>query len=147
LSTFKDLKSLEKFLNKEIQRSLETDVANKVVKVAKDHVQKDVYDEYPNPKEYQRTGKLKDNFEVNKVPDGIEIENTRADGDRDIVEIVEYGHANSEQGYEYPAYYPNGYNFIQPRPFIENTKKQIAEENIHVDELKRSLKSKGFDII
>lgn len=145
MATVNNLNDLIKYLNKEIQKSLETDVAKKVVKVAEDHVQTDVYDVY-KPKVYERTGKLKESFEVKPVPNGIEIENTRTDRGRYIPEIIEYGHEKSEQGYEHPAYYPNGDNFTQPRPFIENTEKQILEENIHVNELKKSLKSKGIDI-
>jgi hypothetical protein len=146
MATANNLKELERILNKQIQQSLKTDVASKVVKVAQDHVQKDVYDVYPDPVEYQRTGQLKDSFKVNSVQNGIEIENTRSENGRDIPEIIEYGHDKSKQGYEYPAYYRGGSNFIQPRPFIENTRKQIENENIHVEELKKSLKSKGFDV-
>jgi hypothetical protein len=145
MATFNNLNELERYLNKQIQDSLNTDVAKKIVKVAEDHVQKDVYDVY-SPKVYHRTGKLKESFEVTPIANGIEIENTRKDGERYIPEIIEYGHDASTQGYEHPAYYPSGDNFTQPRPFIENTRKQIADENIHVEELKKSLKSKGLDV-
>lgn len=146
MPVFKNISDLEKFINKEIQDSLNRDVSKEVVKVAQEHVQKDVYNVYPNPKEYSRTGELKDSFEVRNIKDGIEIENTRRDGNRYIPEVIEYGHEKSEQGYEHPAYYPNGDNFIQPRPFIENTRKQINKDNIHVNELKKSLKNKGLDV-
>ncbi len=142
---FKNLKDLEKYTNKMIQDSLKTDVSKKLVKVAEDRVQRDVYDVY-TPKEYTRSGELKKSFEVKEVPNGIEIENTRKDGNRDIAEIIEYGHDKSSQGYEYPAYYPGGQNFIQERPFIENTRQQILNENIHADELKKSLRKKGLDV-
>lgn len=142
----KNLNELFKLMNKQIQQSIETDVAKKIVKVAEDHVQSDVYDVYKNPKEYQRTEQLKKSFEVKPIQNGIEIENTRTENGRDIPEIIEYGHDKSSQGYEHPAYYRDGGNFIQPRPFIENTRKQIISESIHVNELKKSLKSKGLDI-
>lgn len=140
-----NLDGLINYLNNEIQKALETDVGNKIVEVAQEHVQTDVYDVYA-PKVYSRTGQLKKDFKVTSIPNGIEIENTRSDRNRYIPEVIEYGHDKSEQGYEFPAYYPNGDNFIQPRPFIENTEKQVLEENIHVSELKKSLKLKGLDI-
>ncbi|WP_142385269.1 hypothetical protein [Bacillus sp. UMB0728] len=139
------MKELEKFLNQTIQDSLKTDVSKKIVKVAEDRVQKDVYNVY-TPKEYTRSGELKKSFEVKEIPNGIEIENTRKDGNREIDEIIEYGHDKSAQGYEYPAYYPGGDNFTQPRPFIENTRQQILNENIHADELRKSLNKKGLDV-
>lgn len=136
---------MEKFLNKQIQQSLQKDVAPKVVKLAEEHVQTDVYDVY-SPKEYDRTGKLKKSFEVTPISDGIEIENTQEDEGRYIPEIIEYGHDKSSQGYQYATYYPNGDNYLQPRPFIENTRQEILDKNIHIDELKKSLKSKGIDV-
>lgn len=142
---FNSIADLEAYINKQIQESLQTDVAQKVIDIAQDHVQTDVYDVYA-PKEYTRTGQLKQDFVATPIPNGIEIENTRSDGERYIPEIIEYGHDKSEQGYEYPAYYPTGDNFIQPRPFIENTVKELETGNIHVTELKKSLQNKGFNI-
>lgn len=143
--TLKNPKDLAKYVNQMIQDSLVTDVSKKLVKVAENRTQKDVYDVY-TPKEYSRSGELKESFEVKEIPNGIEIENTRKDGNREIDEIIEYGHDKSTQGYEYPAYYPGGENFMQPRPFIANTRQQILQENIHADELKKSLRKKGLDV-
>jgi hypothetical protein len=145
LTVLKGIKDLGKFVNKEIKKSLKDDVGKKLVKVAQEHVQTDVYNEY-DPKVYNRTGELKDSFVVNDISEGIEIENTRRDGDRYIPEIIEYGHDESKQGYTFAYHYPGGDNYIQPRPFIENTRQQILNEKIHVNELKKSLKSKGLDI-
>ncbi|MED3912733.1 hypothetical protein P4597_26975 [Peribacillus simplex] len=145
MTVLKGIKDLEKYANKEIRKSLKEDVSKKLVKVAQEHVQKDVYDEY-TPKVYNRTGELMDSFVVNDLANGIEIENTRRDGERYIPEIIEYGHDESEQGYTFAYHYPGGDNYIQPRPFIENTRQQIMDESIHVNELKKSLKSKGLDI-
>lgn len=145
MATAKNMKELAALINKQIKQSLKDDVGKKVVEVAKEHVQTDVYNVY-SPKEYERTGKLKESFVVNETSDGIEIENTRKDGNRDIVEIIEHGHDESAQGYEYPVYYPDGDNYIQERPFIENTRQQIKKENIHVNELKKSLNKNGFKV-
>lgn len=145
MATFKNLKQLEKHLNKQIQDSLNTDVARKVIKTIQDHVESDVYDVY-EAKQYERSGQLKESFQVEDYDGGIDVVATRKDGDRYIPEIIEYGHAKSEQGYEYPAYYRDGDNFIQPRPFMENARQEIKNENIHVNELKKSLKKKGLDV-
>ena len=127
------MKELEKYINLQIQDSLEKDVSKKIIDIAERHVQTDVYNVYKNPKEYVRTGELKESFESTSIEDGIEIENTRTDGNREIAEIIEYGHDDSKQGYEYPAYYPQGENFIQARPFIQNTKDEISRDNVHVE--------------
>jgi hypothetical protein len=144
--SFNSMKDLEKYINQQIKDSLEKDVSEKVIDIAKRHVETDVYNVYKNPKEYERTGKLKESFESTSIENGIEIENTRRDGNREIAEIIEHGHDDSKQGYEYPAYYPQGENFIQARPFIQNTKDEIVRDKVHVDELKKSMKSKGIDI-
>jgi hypothetical protein len=142
---FTTLKQLELYLKKEIENSLRQDVAPKVIEVAKERVQKDVYDVY-SPKVYERSGQLKESFKKNDIPDGVEIENTRKDGSRYIPEVIEYGHDKSSQGYEYPVYYPSGDNYLQPRPFMANTENEILEKNIHTEELKKSLRTKGMDI-
>lgn len=144
--TFNNMKELEKYINQQIQESLKTDVAESVIDVAQRHVQTDVYNVYSSPKEYVRTGELKESFEASSIENGIEIENTRKDGNRDIAEIIEYGHDDSKQGYEHPAYYPDGQNFIQARPFMANTKDEILRDDLHTKELKKSLKKKGLDV-
>jgi hypothetical protein len=142
---FKNLTELNKYLKKEIENSLRQDVAPKVIEVGKEHVQSDVYDVY-QPKEYERTGKLKESFKQKNIPNGVEIENKRKDKGRYIPEIIEEGHDNSTQGYEHPAYYRDGDNFTQPRPFIKNTVLEVENRNLHTEELKKSLRNKGMDV-
>ena len=148
MATAKNLKELEALIMKQVQESLINDVSKKVIQVAQQHVVEDVYDVYePVPPEYggyKRTGKLATSFVTNETESGIEIENNRYENGRNITEIIEYGHEDSAYGYEYPAYYPGGQNFIQPRPFIENTRDEIRARNLHVEELKRSLNKKGI---
>jgi hypothetical protein len=142
---FKNLNELNKYLKREIENSLRQDVAPKVIEVGKEHVQSDVYDVYA-PKEYERTGKLKESFKQKNIPNGVEIENKRKDKGRYIPEIIEEGHDNSTQGYEYAIHYPNGDNYIQARPFIKNTANDVENRNLHTDELKKSLQNKGIDV-
>lgn len=144
MPTFNNLNDLFRHLEQQAKKSLQEDVSKKVIEVAKEHVQSDVYDIYPDPATYQRTGELKDSFESTPTPTGIEITNTRHDGDRYIPEIIEYGHDASSQGYQFPAYYPNGANFIQSRPFMENTVEELKKTNEHVEVFKKSMSRKGI---
>jgi hypothetical protein len=143
---FNNLNDLLKYAAQQAAKSIQEDVAQMVIEVAKEHVQSDVYDVYPDPVEYQRTGELKDSFVATPTPDGVEIVNTRHDGERYIPEIIEYGHDKSSQGYEFPAYYPSGPNFIQRRPFMENTVEELKKTNEHVRVFKESMKKKGIDV-
>ncbi|MFB5759106.1 hypothetical protein [Paenibacillus medicaginis] len=149
---FTNLNSLLKHIQKEAEKSIQSDVSKKVIKKAQDHVDEDVYAVYPDPKEYERSGKLRNSFVVTSVKDGVEITNNRIDVDpstgeiREIAEIIEYGHDDSEQGYLYPAYYPGSENFVQPRPFMKNTADELNQTGEHVITLKKSLQRKGMDV-
>lgn len=139
---FKDMKSWNAYLQKQVQAALENEVAEAVKDVIQDHVQKDVYDAY-NPKIHIRDehdGGLIDrrNIESRPIKDGIEVENvTRHDG-KYIPTVIETG-----QGYTYSGY---GYGYEEPRPFIANTREQIKKEQIHTKTLKKALEQKGFKV-
>ena len=103
MPSFKNMKQLEAYINKQAKETL-YERKQTFVDVAKDHVESDVYDKYEpdlsNPNSYRRTGKLKESFKTNPIKNGIEITNTRSENGRDIAEIVEKGHYES-QGYEH----------------------------------------------
>ncbi|MBD1379220.1 hypothetical protein IC621_03155 [Bacillus sp. IB182487] len=111
-----------------------------VIETGKRHVQEDVYDVYSpdpnNPNSYDRTGKLKESWEVENTPDGIAVYNSREDDGRNVAEIVESG-----QGYQYDFEY-NG----KPRPFSENTRKELRGSNKLRESLKQDLKSLGIKV-
>lgn len=102
------------------------------------HVQSDVYDVY-EPKVYERTGDLKKDIEIREVADGVAIIPTRTDEEtgRYIPDVIESG-----KGYMYNY----GYGYEKPRPFVENTRKELRDTGAHVEKLKLGLKARGLDV-
>lgn len=141
MPTYKSLKQMERNINKHIRATL-YEKRNAFVDIAKEKVQSEVYDKY-EPEEYMRTGKLAKSFKTKQITHGIEIDNTRTENGRDIAEVVEKGHYNSE-GYEYVT---RGAPYLLPRPFMQNAKQEIKDRKLHVTELQKGLKDKGIDTI
>lgn len=138
---FDDLASMFKFLEQQAQSVLKQEIAKTVVKKMQKHIQEDVYDVY-DPVMYERKGYnggliADDNIEITVVDDNtISVENIRFDGDREVAEIVESG-----MGYIFD--FP--YNGV-PRPFTENTRKELQETNILEIEMKKGLTRRGLDV-
>lgn len=147
------MNSLEKALNrikKDVKKTIENEVSNKIKETMKERIQEDVYDKY-EPTQYVRRredGGLLDDDNIKSktisIKDNISLEitnETLSDSHlKRLDKVIEYG-----VGYEWEdseIYKMQPY----PRPFINNTKEQIDNENIHIDTLKKSLKSKGYDI-
>lgn len=138
---FKSIEAALKFIEQQAQSVLKQEIAQKAVKTMQKHVQTDVYDKY-EPKMYDRKGYQgglidEDNIEVSMIDDNtVSIENIRFDGDREVAEIVETG-----QGYTYSFEYSG-----VPRPFTENTRKELQETNILENEMKKGLTRRGLDV-
>jgi hypothetical protein len=145
---FTSIEEFVEFFNSQLQSSLEKDVAPEIIKVAQDHVQKDVYDAYDSesthPDKYIRTGQLKNDFITIPIMDGIKIINTRSEDGRDIVDIIETG-----VGYKYTGsmFGKEPYDYEKPRLFIENTDNELETSKIAEVELIKSLERKGFKMI
>lgn len=142
MPTFKDLKSLNVYLQKQVQEVMEKEVSETVKDVMQEHIQKDVYDKY-EPKRYQRlehNGGLidRDNIESRPIRNGIEVENVTYHDGKYIPLVIETG-----EGYTYEGY---GYAYEKPRPFIAETKKDLNKNKQHVQTLKKGLKKKGFKV-
>ena len=135
ISLEQQLTNIEK--KRKIQNALENEVANTVIEEGRNQVQKTVYDVYPNPKKYDRTGLLKESWSIEPRTNGITIKNTRTDDktNKYIPPVIETG-----IGYEYTGY---GYSYEKPRPFIQNTKKQIKQDGTHIKALKKGLQQRG----
>lgn len=135
---FNDLDSLLEFAQKEIKDSMETDVSQDMVEVVQEHVDTDVYEAY-TPKDYIRTGMLKNNVRADMIDDNtLQITDPYIDEGRNVTEIVETG-----QGYDW------GYNLderIGERPFLDNAAYDISEHDLDKESLTKSLKRKGFDV-
>lgn len=136
---FSNLKDLERYVNRMATEAMSkgSNVKNTVIEEGKKQVQETVYDVY-KPKIYERTGQLKENWNWQDTPDGIEIINTRTDEEsgKYIVDTVEYGR-NYDYGFEYSD---------KPRPFVENTAKSLKKDNRLTNALKKDMKSIGLDV-
>ena len=131
----------------EIMTGQMTETAKDYIAIA---VETEVYDKYPNPIIYERKkgkGGLSDKNNMDstyeKATHTLEVFDTRKDGRRDVVKIVETG-----VGYEFkpgPGSESNG-AYLKPRPFHS-----VAEENLERDNaletiLEIGLSIKGFDV-
>lgn len=147
MTSFKNLKDLERFLQKQINNALQNEVKNEVEETMRNHIQKDVYEAYTPystdgvTPHYERTYELLRSIESNLIDDGVlSVENTRHEGDRYIVEVIEYG-KNYQWGYT-----RNLDEEIGARPFVENTREELRQTNKHVEALKKGLKRQGIDV-
>lgn len=139
MPSFKNLKELERYINEQAKKALQNGkhVKNTVIETGKKHVDKDVYSVH-TPKIYERSGLLKESWDVKNTDDGIAVFNTRTDGKKYIPETIEYG-----INYDYSGY---GYAYEQPRPFIAETHKELKDSNILKEAMKKDLKDVGFDV-
>lgn len=156
IASFNNLEDLFKALPSIIAESME-DVAPKIKEVESKHVQSDVFDKY-DPYVYQRreNGGLDD---VTNMPHKVyanrdiiklEIENTTRGSDDTsfyIAGLVEYGHQNGYGEYDYD-YNRDGtqYLFLQPRPFMSNTVRELSTTKKHIQWMKESLRARGINV-
>ena len=139
MPNFKNLKELERYINEQAKKALQNGkyVKNTVIETGKKHVDKDVYSVY-TPKIYERSGLLKESWDVENTDDGIAVFNTRTDGEKYIPQVIESG-----IGYDYTGY---GYAYEEPRPFIAETRRELKDSNILKEAMKKDLKDAGFDV-
>lgn len=136
--TFKNLDSLFKYIEKQVQDTMENEVVDAVKDNMAEAVQTSVYDAY-SPMYYKRrmqNGGLidKNNMEVTEIPNGIAVRDVAPldNGRRDfsLDEIIVNGLGN--QPFE--------------RDFYAETKEKLSENNDHVEALKQGLKKRGFKV-
>ena len=139
MPSFKNLKELEKYINEQAKKALQNGrhVKNTVIETGKKHVDKDVYSVY-TPKIYERTGLLRESWDVENTDDGIAVFNTRTDDGKYIPQVVESG-----IGYDYTGY---NYAYEKPRPFIAETRRELKNSNTLKEAMKKDLRDAGFDI-
>lgn len=139
MPAFNNFDDLIKKVKDEAMKVLQKEVAEKVVEKAIEHAQHDVYDVYtPVAHGYRRKYTLikKSNYKKLVTEDSIIIKSVSTHDEKDITEVVETG-----KNYDYRFKY-----YDVPRPFIENTKKEIEEKDLHIKAMKDGLKKKGFDV-
>jgi len=144
---FKDLKQLEKFINSQMKDVLETTVFEEVKSTMQSHIQSDVYEKYTpystdgSTPHYERTYELMNSIEKKMESDNVlVVENTRHEGNRDIVGVIEYG-----TGYQW-GYKRNLDKEIGARPFVENTIEDLSDGVKLNNAMKKGLKAKGISV-
>lgn len=139
MPVIRNINELKKYINEQAKKALQNGkhVKNTVIETGKKHVDKDVYSVY-TPKIYERTGLLKESWDVKNTDDGIAVFNTRTDGEKYIPQVIESG-----IGYDYTGY---GYAYEKPRPFIAETHKELKDSNTLKEAMKKDLKDAGFDV-
>lgn len=140
MATFDDLKSLERYINQQAKQAMlkGNGVKNAVSEEGQKQVDEKVYSY--KPKQYERTGQLRDSWKTEETSEGIAVFNTRKDEEsgKDIVDTIEYG-----RNYDYSGY---GYDYEKPRPFIAETRKNLEGSSKLTNGLRQDLKSVGFDV-
>lgn len=149
MPTFKNLKDLEKHLQKKIDTVLMNEVADVTTKTMIERIDKDVYDAYTpynlsgTDHHYKRTYELKNEGNIIRflMKNGVlAIENIRQENGRDIVEVIEYG-----RGYNW-GYRRNLDDEIGARPFIHNTRQELLKTGKHIDAMRKGLMKLGLDV-
>ncbi|TCJ01087.1 hypothetical protein [Cytobacillus praedii] len=144
--SFSSLKELERYLNKQIQNTLQNEVFAEVKDTMQKKIDKDVYEAYTPystdgvTPHYQRTGKLRESIEKSLNGNTLIVENTRSENGRDIVEVIESG-----KGYTW-GYSRNLNEEIGSRPFVESTKNELRNSNKLEQAMKKGLKKQGLSI-
>lgn len=156
---FKSLKDLEKYLQQQVNKSLERDVTPVVKKIMIEQIEDTVYSAY-SPSEYKRRGQdegLADPENIGGVMVGntlevinatqtnpdIYINHERYDSQNEgdyLTPIIEYG-----QGYDFARENGNA-GYERPRPFISNTREKLKSTGAHVTALKKGLKKRGINV-
>lgn len=162
MATFKDLKSLFKHIEKDIQSGMK-DVGKEAKKVAQRHVDTDVYAQY-TPKKYERSYQLRDSidaFEANGKQGEYAVIIQHDTGEITSSRLPTYNHYSKTPGNYDPDvsdFYMEwvhdgasgnafGYGaWMLPRPYMKNAFKEIDMSKVHIKTLKDSLKSKGYEI-
>lgn len=145
---FKDMKSLNAYLQKQIAETLKKEVAEVVKDEMVEQVDKVVYSQYTpynldgGDHHYHRTYQLKnkDNMESTMPNDStLEVENVR-EGAETVV---------TGKGYEWgknSGYVRDLDKEIGARDFIQATRDEMSRKKSHIQALKEGLKKKGFKV-
>lgn len=136
--TFKNLNSLCRHIEKQIQDTMVNEVADTVKDNMTEAVHTSVYDAY-SPQYYNRrmnNGGLSDthNMEVTEIQNGISVHNAapldNGRNDYNLDEIIVYGLGN--QPFE--------------RDFYAETAERLQENQEHMEALKQGLKKRGIEV-
>lgn len=155
--TCKTWAEVEAYLTEKINSSLQKEMSEMVKDKIEEHVQTDVYDTYPNPVMYERR-----NFQNGSLGDIIQMDSKLiSDG---VLEVTDNADFNHSFAYTYGGYgdidisksltynIEKGYGsedmpWNEARPFIENTREEIQNSNLHSETMKKALRARGLDVV
>ena len=159
MASFKNINALIKHISLKVEESLGDEVANMVKDKQQEHINDDVYMQYnvvdgqrKEPYKYERRyfeGGLidRDNI-VAEVKDGtLTVTNVTEgkDGLDNLAGLIEFGDKNGFGEYDWKYNKDNTQDqYLQPRPFIDNTRQEIAEKSLHKKALIEGLKKRGI---
>lgn len=153
--SFTSLKALEAEIQKQVNSVLQKEMAEMVKEKISDHVKSDVYDVYPNPIMYERRNFHNGSLGDEERMDSYLIE----DGVLEVVDNADFNHpfAYNHNGYggvdldkslAFNIEYGYGnFPWSKARPFIENTREEIKNNNLHIKTMKSALKTKGLEVL
>lgn len=155
MATFKSLKDLNVYLEKQITQTMQKEVAEAVKDEMVEQIDKVVYDAYEpynltgGDHHYHRTYKLKDkdNMKATMIDDNtLAVENVRKDEHtgRDVTPVI-------VDGGPYTWGKASGYTRdldaeIGARDFIQGTREGLSRKKSHVKALKDALKKQGIKV-
>ena len=151
-NTYDDIDKLLKDMRSDIEDTLSKEVFEEVRDIEMEHVYRDVLSTY-SPKIYERrsTGGIDDirNI-VGYVKDmHLEVDNVTRFNDGYGTYNHGYGLAgviNEGEGGMSHLYYDFTGNFIQPRPFLDNTQEEIDKTDRVDRVLEKGMKRRGYDV-
>lgn len=154
MPTFKNMKDLQKHLEKAVSDVLRNEVNDTVRKTMQKNIDEVVYESYM-PVKYERRdigGGLIADENIQGTVEGLTltVENiTPFNQDppsqntgTGLVGLTEYGDGWGGYNYDHPR---PGRPYMNPRPFIQRTREELSETSKLVDSMKTGLKKHGID--
>lgn len=149
---YSDLDVFLKDLKSDIKDTLSKEVFDEVRDIELEHVQRDVFDSY-RPKIYNRrsSGGIDDPRNiVGQVDDmTLYVDNVTPynpgygtyNSGTTLADLI-----NEGEGGKHKLYYDFTGNFIQPRPFLDNTQNEVDKSNRVENALKKGLQRRGYTV-
>lgn len=164
---FKNLKDLFFYLQNDVAESMQENVLGTVKAIEQYEIFETVYGAYnvtdqgrQEPYVYERRYTEGGLGDVHNIEGDIELKNgevtmkvinttkMKDHPSAPLAPLVEYGDNAGYGKYDYKSNKDDtAYQYLQPRPFTQRTKEVLERDKDHVKTLKRSLESKGYDVV
>lgn len=157
---FKDINSLLKYIQKQMNATMKEEVAQEVKFEEQRQIQKIVYEAYPNPYAYDRRmyddGGLQDLdmmvavTEVRKNEVILSVVNMAKGQDEEdlyIAPLIEYGDGEGHGEYQYKFNRDHSsWRYLQSRPFTAETIDALRRSGKHIKAFKDGMRKRGIEI-